>query len=236
MCLLSSIRNDYIREISSGVKGRGTPPPAPRQPNPHGAARGITPARRLHHTAWGKIMSPVLQEIFVVELRQLYGTESEQTSLLPQLAESAADPELQRALEKHLETTKQQIGRLDRIFQLMGEEAEADVPEAVRGLITDIEDRTALDADDEVIDLAIIAGARKMEVLEAASYESLRAMAEALELKEVARLLDETIREEAQSERNFQKIERPILKRAAEAEDDVEIEDETEEESGDDAA
>jgi ferritin-like metal-binding protein YciE len=181
-------------------------------------------------------MSPVLQEVFVVELRQLYGTESEQTNLLPELAESAADPELQRALQQHLETTREQIGRLDRIFRMMGEDPEADVPEAVRGLITDIEDRTSVDADDEIIDLAIVAGARKMAVQENAAYSSLRAMAEVMELGDVAKLLDETMKEEAQSERNFQKIERPLLKRAAEAQGDVEAEDESEEESGSGAA
>ena len=62
-----------------------------------------------------------LQQLFVKELRDLYDAETQITDALPKLIEAAHHPELKQALQEHLRVTKQQISRLDRIFQMLGE-------------------------------------------------------------------------------------------------------------------
>ncbi len=169
-------------------------------------------------------MTPVLEDMFIEDLRELHGTENAQVTVLKQLAEAASSPDLVNALQKHAETTRRQLDRLGKIFSLVEEQPTGEPPDAVRALIADAQKKTGMDADNEIIDLAIISAARKLEHLEMAEYSTIHSMAHAMGLAEAVRLIDESLREEQNADRVLSRIAEPLLKAAEEVEDDVEVE------------
>jgi ferritin-like metal-binding protein YciE len=61
-----------------------------------------------------------MQELLIDELKDLYSAEKQIVRALPKLAKDASTPELQDALLRHLEETKGQVGRLEKIAELVG--------------------------------------------------------------------------------------------------------------------
>jgi ferritin-like metal-binding protein YciE len=61
-----------------------------------------------------------MQELLVDELKDLYSAEKQIVRALPKLAKSASTSELKEALLKHLEETKGQVIRLEKVGELVG--------------------------------------------------------------------------------------------------------------------
>ena len=59
-----------------------------------------------------------MQELLIDELKDLYSAEKQIVRALPKLAKAASSPELQQALLGHLEETKGQVGRLEKIGEI----------------------------------------------------------------------------------------------------------------------
>ena len=78
--------------------------------------------------------------------------------------------------------------------------------EAVRGLVEDAQDLADTGFSPELLDVALIAAAQKMEHFEIAAYGSVRAHAEALGLDKAVKLLDETLEEEKAMDERLNKI------------------------------
>ncbi|HXZ79873.1 MAG TPA: DUF892 family protein [Terriglobales bacterium] len=66
-----------------------------------------------------------LRELYVDQLRDLYDAEKQLVKALPKLADAASSDELRSALEEHLQITKQQVERLEQIFEKMGEKSKS---------------------------------------------------------------------------------------------------------------
>ena len=64
------------------------------------------------------------------ELQDLYSAETQITKALPKMAKAATSPALKDAFESHLEETREQIKRLDQIFENLGESSKG---KTVRG-------------------------------------------------------------------------------------------------------
>ncbi len=175
-------------------------------------------------------MTPDLEDIFIEDLREIHGTEQAQVRLMETFIKAASSPDLVTALEGHVETTRRQIERLGKIFSMVGEKAGGEPPASVVAMISDAENKIGRDADNEVIDLAIIAAGRKMEHFEMAAYSTMRSMARVMGLVEAERLIGETLNEEQQSDRKLAQIAEPLLKMAEEMEEtEVEVDEEEDE-------
>ncbi len=61
-----------------------------------------------------------MQELLINELKDLYSAEKQIVKALPKLAKAASTPELQEALLSHLEETKGQVDRLEKIADMVG--------------------------------------------------------------------------------------------------------------------
>ena len=59
-----------------------------------------------------------LRELYVDELKDLYSAESQLVKALPKMAKAASSEELRQGFEAHLEQTKEQVQRLEEIFEL----------------------------------------------------------------------------------------------------------------------
>ncbi len=76
-----------------------------------------------------------LSEYFKEELRDIYGAEKQLAQALPKLRKAATSPDLSMAFEDHLSVTQNQISRLEQIFEILGEKAEAKKCEGMEGLL-----------------------------------------------------------------------------------------------------
>jgi ferritin-like metal-binding protein YciE len=135
-----------------------------------------------------------LEELLVEQVRDLYDAEKQLVRALPKMAQAANSEDLQQAIQGHLEETKNQVSRLERVFQELDQPAKGKACKAMRGLVE--EGSEALEGDSPLTDLAIIAAAQRVEHYEISAYGTARAMAQQLGQDTVASLLEETEDEE----------------------------------------
>src|SRR5688500_6089554 len=81
-----------------------------------------------------------LEDIFLMTLKDIYHGEKQIVKALPKLAKHAESVQLKRPLDHHLEETKGQVERIERVFQLLGKPARGETCEAIHGLIEEGEE------------------------------------------------------------------------------------------------
>ena len=73
-----------------------------------------------------------VEKLLVAELKDLYSVEKQITRALPKMAKAASNDQLKTAFETHLQQTQGQIGRLDRVFEILGKPASGKPAKACR--------------------------------------------------------------------------------------------------------
>jgi len=143
----------------------------------------------------------LLQEYFVESLQDIYYAEKAITKALPKMMEEATSEELIGAFEDHLAVTKEQITRLEQVFESIGEKAKGKKCEAIEGLIKEGESIME-DTDDGTAtrDVGLIMAAQKVEHYEIATYGGLVQLAQTLGYEEAAQLLQTTLDEEKETD------------------------------------
>src|ERR1700761_8055835 len=144
-----------------------------------------------------------MQELLIDELKDLYSAEKQIVRALPKLAKAASTPELQEAILNHLEETKEQVARLEKIGELIGKKLTGKTCAGMKGVL---EEGSEVLEDTEkgiVRDAALISACQRVEHYEMAGYGSARDFAKLLGLKEVATLLDETLEEEKNADKTL---------------------------------
>ncbi|HWG50827.1 MAG TPA: ferritin-like domain-containing protein [Candidatus Acidoferrales bacterium] len=145
-----------------------------------------------------------LHSLFVEELQDLYSAEQQIIEALPDLIEEASSPDLKSALQQHLEETRGQVRRLDQIFsQIPKVDKEGKTCKGMKGIIKDSQDLLDTDAEPEVLDAGMIAGAQRVEHYEIAGYGTVRTYAELLGRRDWAQLLEQTLQEEKQADQKL---------------------------------
>jgi len=168
------------------------------------------------------------EELFKEELEDIYDAEKQIIQALPKMAEAASSEELAAAFNEHLEVTRQQVKRLDKVFQKLGSKPGKKTCEGMQGLLKEGEKMISEMEKSPVLDAGLIAAAQKVEHYEISSYGTARTMAEMLGQEEAAELLEETLEEEKETDENLTEIAESIMSSEATGEDDDE-EDEEEE-------
>jgi len=116
------------------------------------------------------------------------------------MAKNATSENLKAAIEDHLEVTKEQVTRLEEVFDTLGKKATAKKCDAMEGLIKEGEGILEETEPGAVRDAGIIAASQKIEHYEIASYGTLCAFAKTLGEDEAARLLEITLNEEKEAD------------------------------------
>jgi ferritin-like metal-binding protein YciE len=131
------------------------------------------------------------------------------------MAKAASSEQLRAAFEKHLEETKNQVERLDQVFEKLDTRARGTRCEAMRGLVEEASEMVEEIKTPQVLDAALIAGAQKVEHYEIAAYGSVRALAEACGYQDAAQLLNETLDEEKEADQKLNQIALSEVNQAA---------------------
>jgi ferritin-like metal-binding protein YciE len=157
-----------------------------------------------------------LEELYHEKLQDLYDAEHQILKALPMMIEAASSHELKQAFDMHLRQTQGQIGRLEQVFHRLGMQPKGKSCTAMRGILAEGEETMAMRADPEVKDAALIAAAQHVEHHEIVAYGTLRTWARQLGHHDAAQLLQQTLTEEEQTDRQLTQLaERAINVRAA---------------------
>lgn len=168
-----------------------------------------------------------LHELLIDELKDLYNAETQLTKALPKMAKAANDEALKAGFEEHLDQTHEHIARLDRVMELLEASPKGKVCKAMKGLVAEGEEKIDEDASPAVKDAALICAAQKVEHYEIAGYGTVRTFAELLGQDEVVSLLQETLDEEAETDRKLTELASSLNLKAEEGDEAVEEEKES---------
>ena len=138
-----------------------------------------------------------LRGLFIEEIQDIYWAENHLVDNLPVMAKAATSSQLRQGFETHLQETRNQIERLERVFRSIGEEPESKKCEAMNGLVKEAQEIISDTTEGTMVrDAGLIIAAQKVEHYEIASYGSLRTIAKILGYTEAAQLLEQTLEEE----------------------------------------
>jgi ferritin-like metal-binding protein YciE len=152
-----------------------------------------------------------LHELLVDELKDVYSAENQIVKALPKMAKAASSPELKRAFERHLEETRRQVERLDQIGQTLEIKLTGKKCKGMEGLLEEGKEVMEEDFDENVIDAGLIGAAQKVEHYEIAAYGTARTHADVLGYTKVARLLQQTLDEEAATDKKLTQLAESII-------------------------
>jgi ferritin-like metal-binding protein YciE len=147
-----------------------------------------------------------LEKLLHDHLKDLHSAEAQLARALPKLAKGATSDTLRRAFESHLRQTREQLERLDQIGAALGLKLTGKKCKAMEGLLDEGKEVLDADGDPAVLDAALIAAAQKAEHYEIAVYGTARALAERLGHADAARLLRQTLEEEAATDKKLTTI------------------------------
>jgi ferritin-like metal-binding protein YciE len=160
-----------------------------------------------------------LHGLYVDELKDLYNAENQLLKALPRMAKAASNPDLKAAFTEHPGVTRGQVERLERIFKGLGVSPKGKRCRAMEGLVEEGKELLEQSAAASVMDAGLICAAQKVEHYEIAGYGSARTFAERLGYEEAARLLQETLDEEKETDRTLTELAESIVNPEAEQED-----------------
>lgn len=149
---------------------------------------------------------PQLQELLTDSLRDIYDAEKQAVKAYPKLMRAANSQELKQAIAEHMEVTKNQVTRVEQVFETLGERAKSKPCRAMKGLIEEAMEHVGEHSKGHELDQVIIASAQKMEHYEIAAYGTARAMAKSSGQRQAADLLQETLKEEGETDKLLTKL------------------------------
>ncbi len=142
-----------------------------------------------------------LREVYVVQLRKALNMEKQIVEALPKMIEKSTAPELANAFRTHLEESKVQYSRLERILtETAGEVSDKKCP-AASALISEGQSDIADAGNESVRDVVLIAAGNQIEHHEISVYGTLRTWALVLGENKHAELLDKSLEEEKHADK-----------------------------------
>jgi ferritin-like metal-binding protein YciE len=152
-----------------------------------------------------------LKELYLDELGDLYDAETQMIRALPRFIELAHAPELREILTKHWEESRLHLERLQLIFTHWGEPVSSQACAGIAGIVQEADERLNQPATPDTRDAAIIGAAQRIEHYEMAAYGCARTYARRLNRSDEARLLQETLDDEARTEARLAAIAQSYL-------------------------
>jgi ferritin-like metal-binding protein YciE len=152
-----------------------------------------------------------MRQLLLEELRDLYSGETLLLEALPRMVAAAHASELRAAFVVHLNQTREQLARLERVFRQLNESPQGEMTEVVKSLIYERHRWAEAQGEKEVIDAGLIGVARRVEHYEMAGYETLGALMRRRGEHQIADLLQQTWEEESEFDKKPRAIAETIV-------------------------
>ena len=147
-----------------------------------------------------------MDDLFLHVVQDVYYAENQVVKALPDMIEKATNRELTALFKAHLGETEQQVSRLERVFELLGQPPKGTSCPAIDGLIKEADEVAGEISDKAVLDAALVAAAQTVEHYEIARYGTLVAWATELGKDAVSTLLATTLEEEEATDKKLTAI------------------------------
>lgn len=141
-----------------------------------------------------------LDDLFHETLKDIYYAERRILKALPKMAKGAQSAELKAAFEKHRNETEGHVERLQQVFDILGKRAQGKTCQAIEGILEEGEEVLDEFKGSPALDAGLVSSAQAVEHYEITRYGTLKRWAEELGMKDAAKLLDATLREEAKTD------------------------------------
>lgn len=158
-----------------------------------------------------------MRDLLAHDIQMMHSAETLGLEGLATLVESASEPRLKEAFQRHGVETQQQVARLEQIMDLMEVKPSREVCSAMKGLLTDAEKLMRKESTPEVLDAMLIAAAQKMEHFEIACYGTAVRMTEDLGMAQACELLRQTLEEEKKTDEILNDLAKQRVNAKAEA-------------------
>lgn len=158
-----------------------------------------------------------LHELFRDTLKDVYFAEKKILSTLPKMMKAATSSDLKAAFEKHRGETEWQVSRLEKVFSLIEVKPTGKTCDAIMGIVKEGEEVIEDYNGSPALDAALLAVAQAVEHYEISRYGTLRTWAEELKIEGAARLLDETLQQEKNTDAALTKLAVSVINIDAEA-------------------
>lgn len=156
-----------------------------------------------------------LQDLYIHELKDLYSAEKQLIRSMPKMAKAASNEQLKASFLQHLEETKEQAARLERLLEAHRESTRGPKCKGMEGVIAEGSEMIEEDADEEVRDAGLIAAAQRVEHYEMAGYGCARTYAQILGHKDDAKVLQTTLDEEGATDKKLTALAKSTINIAA---------------------
>jgi ferritin-like metal-binding protein YciE len=147
-----------------------------------------------------------MNDLFIQGLGSMYYAEQQILQALPQMVGKTTSSELRSAFENHLAETRNQVLRIERVFEMHGAEPKAGSCPAIDGLIKEADEVAGDIGDKQVLDAALIAAAQSVEHYEIGRYGTLISWVIQLGRDDCASVLDENLQEEKAADQTLTEI------------------------------
>jgi ferritin-like metal-binding protein YciE len=144
-----------------------------------------------------------LKELYLDELADLYDAETQTILALPRLRDAARAPELREALTRQCEESRLHLERLQLLFTHWRTPDTAQHCAGLAGIVQEADNRVNGMTTGDPRDAAIASVALRMAHYELAAYAAARIFARRLNRPDEARLLQETLDEDARLVRHL---------------------------------
>ncbi|HSU68773.1 MAG TPA: ferritin-like domain-containing protein, partial [Tepidisphaeraceae bacterium] len=114
--------------------------------------------------------------------------------------------QLKNAFQEHFRQTQGHVQRLEQVFRAINCEPERESCPAMKGMIKEGNDMIKASGNPAVKDAGLIAAAQRVEHYEMAGYGSVRTFAQQLGRDDLARILQQTLDEEGQTDKKLTAI------------------------------
>jgi ferritin-like metal-binding protein YciE len=142
-----------------------------------------------------------LQEFFIDQLQDIYWAEQRLVKTLTKMEEASNSNELKQAFNGHMRETRNHVSRLEKVFDMIREPAEAKKCHAIAGIIDEGEEIIDETEDNTAQrDVGLIFAGQKAEHYEIATYGGMVQLARTLGYTDIAEILGVTLAEEKKAD------------------------------------
>lgn len=143
----------------------------------------------------------IFEKLWKIQLRELLSSERQSLKILPKIVHQVSSRNLKDVLKGYIEITRQQIIRLEQVFEITGTPARGRMGIASPGLINELLKVSGTTISGPVRDAGAIAAIQKIIHYQIAAYDTLITWSHSLDEERIAQILTVASYEEKEVDR-----------------------------------
>jgi ferritin-like metal-binding protein YciE len=190
-------------------------------------------ASRTRSTRKSRKQSPGANELLVMELQQIHSAERQLGRVVPRFIKAAASDTLRNQLEKRMQEGERIIQDVEKALDELEESPGRRRNAAAEGLIDDLREHVQEIEEGPALDAVLIAGIQKTEHYCIAAWGTVKALAQACDLKTAAQAMERALKEGKSFDEELTQLAAKEITPALGEADSAEDEEETDEKGSD---